>query len=89
MKLSNETLTILKNFASINSGLEFKEGNKLATMSPTKTVLAKATIADSFPQTFCVYDLNEFLSVYSLYKDSEFDFDDVNVIFKSGRNKIK
>ena len=46
MKLSNETLTILKNFASINSGLEFKEGNKLATMSPTKSVLAKATIGD-------------------------------------------
>ena len=89
MKLSNETLTILKNFASINSGLEFKEGNKLATMSPTKTVLAKATIGDSFPQNFCVYDLNQFLSVYSLYKDAELDFDEVNVVFKSGKNKIK
>jgi hypothetical protein len=89
MKLSNETLTVLKNFASINSGIEFKTGNKIATISPTKTVLAKATLKDDFPQDFCVYDLNQFLSVHSLNKDSELDFDTSNIIFKSGRSKIK
>ncbi len=35
MKLSNETLTVLKNFAGINSGIEFKTGNKIATISST------------------------------------------------------
>jgi len=89
MKLSNDTLNILKNFANINPGLEFKQGNKLATMSPTKTVLAKALLNDTFPQDFCIYDLNQFLSVHSLYKDADLDFDDANVIFKSGRNKTK
>ena len=89
MKLSNETLTVLKNFASINSGIEFKAGNKIATISSTKTILAKATLKDEFPQDFCIYDLNQFLSVHSLYKDSELDFDASNVIFKSGRSKIK
>jgi hypothetical protein len=89
MKLSNETLSVLKNFANINSGIEFKQGNKIATMSQGKTVLAKATLKDDFPQTFCVYDLNQFLSVHSLNKDTEIDFDDANVIFKSGRSKIK
>lgn len=89
MKLSNETLSVLKNFASINSGIEFKTGNKISTISSGKTVLAKATLSDDFPQDFCVYDLNQFLSVHSLYKDTEIDFDDSNVIFKSGRSKIK
>lgn len=89
MKLSNETLTVLKNFASINSGIEFKEGNKLVTISSTKTILAKATLQDSFPQTFCIHDLNQFLSVHSLGKDTELDFDDMNVVFKSGRSKTK
>lgn len=92
MKLSNETLSVLKNFAGINSGIEFKQGNVIRTMSSGKTVLAAATIKDEFPQDFCVYDLNQFLSVHSLNKDTEIDFDDVNVIFKSGtngRNKIK
>lgn len=89
MKLSNETLNVLKNFASINSGMEFKAGKKIATISSTKTVLAKATLKDDFPQDFCVYDLNQFLSVHSLGKDTELDFDASNVIFKSGRSKIK
>ena len=92
MKLSSETLSVLKNFANINSGIEFKQGNVIRTMSSGKTVLAKATLKDDFPQDFCVYDLNQFLSVHSLNKDTEIDFDDVNVIFKSGtngRNKIK
>lgn len=89
MKLSNETLNVLKNFAGINSGLEFKSGNKLTTISSTKTVLAKATLKDDFPQDFCIYDLNQFLSVHSLGKDTELDFDTNNVIFKSGRSKTK
>jgi hypothetical protein len=89
MKLSNETLTVLKNFAGINSGIEFKAGNKIATISSTKTVLAKATLKDNFPEDFCIYDLNQFLSVHSLNKDTELDFDPSNVIFKAGRSKIK
>lgn len=89
MKLSNETLTVLKNFASINSGIEFKQGNKLATISSGKTVLAKATVTDTFPEDFCIYDLNQFLSVHSLNKDADLQFDTSNVIFKSGRNSTK
>lgn len=91
MKLSNETLTVLKNFANINQGLQFKEGKSLSTISANKTVFATATLKDEFPQEFCVYDLNQFLSVHShfvsLYKDVEIDFNDVDVIFKSGRSK--
>jgi hypothetical protein len=88
MKLSNETLTVLKNFANINPGIEFKTGKKLTTISATKTVLAKAGIKDEFPQDFCIYDLNQFLSVQSLYKDGEIDFDNEHVIFKVGRKKL-
>ena len=57
MKLSNETLTVLKNFSSINQGIQFKQGTKLATVSAGKTVLAQANLKDNFPQDFCVYDL--------------------------------
>jgi hypothetical protein len=90
MKLSNETLTVLKNFSSINQGIQFKTGSKLKTISSGKTVLAQATLKDSFPRDFCVYDLNQFLSVHSLFKDSaEIDFEESNIIFKNGRNRVK
>lgn len=85
MKLSNETLTVLKNFSSINQGIQFKKGNKLTTVSSGKTVLAQANLKDEFPKEFCIYDLNEFLSIHSLYKDSEIDFTESDVIFKVGK----
>lgn len=88
MKLSNETLTVLKNFSSINQGIQFKKGTKLTTVSSGKTVLAQANLKDNFPQDFCIYDLNQFLSVNSLFKDSaELEFNSSDVIFKSGKRK--
>lgn len=89
MKLSNDTLTILKNFSGINSGIEFRSGTHLSTMSPGKTVLAKANLKDSFPDGFCVFDLNQFLSVHSLFKDPEISFDEYNIIFSSGKSETK
>jgi hypothetical protein len=92
MKLSNETLAVLKNFSTINSGLLFKQGSTISTVSSSKTVLAQAILKDQFPQEFAIYDLPNFLSVLSLGKDTpELDFDDKHVYVKSlgGRSKIK
>ena len=88
MKLSNETLSVLKNFSTINKNLQFKKGNQLSTISETKTVLANATLKDSFPEDFCVYDLNQFLSVLALHKDTaELEFVEHSILFKNGRRK--
>ena len=69
MKLSNETVNVLKNFSTINQGLEFKQGKTIKTVSSSKALMAEATLTDDFPETFCIYDLNQFLSVNSLFKD--------------------
>jgi hypothetical protein len=91
MKLSSQTLNVLKNYASINQGILFKKGNTISTMSAQKNILSEATIPDEIPQNFGIYDLNNFLSVVSLNKDPEIEFDDKNAIIKSlnGRSKIK
>jgi len=90
MKLSTETLNVLKNFSTINQNLEFKQGNKLTTISAGKSVLAQATVKDEFPQNFCVYDLNQFLLVHSMFKgDVELEFDASNITFRGGRSKTK
>jgi hypothetical protein len=92
MKLSTDTLSVLKNFASINQGIMFKKGKTLRTVSAQKNVMAEATISDEFPTDFGVYDLNNFLSVLSLHKDDpSLDFQDNNVIISGlqGRSKIK
>jgi hypothetical protein len=88
MKLSKETLTLFKNFASINSNLLLKSGNKLATISAQKNVMADATVTETFPD-FGIYDLNEFLGAMSLFDDPELDFADTYVTIQQGSMSIK
>ena len=86
MNLSNDTLNVLKNFATINPNLVFKPGLKLKTISESKTILASATIVEDFPQEFGVYDLNEFLSVLSLIDQPTLEFEDKSVLIKGGNS---
>jgi len=76
MKLSNDTREVLKNFSTINQNLLVKNGNVIGTMSAMKNIVSKATIPDTFNQEFAIYDLNEFLSALSLFKDPTLDFND-------------
>lgn len=71
MKLSSRTLQILKNFATINPSLLFKPGKTLATISPTKTMQAKATVVEQFDNEFAIYDLSRFIGVLSLFEDPD------------------
>jgi hypothetical protein len=52
MKLSNETLGVLKNFGNINSGIFLKQGKTIKTVSTHKNILAQATITDEIPSDF-------------------------------------
>lgn len=92
MKLSNDTLNVLKNFASINQGILFKKGKTIRTVSSGKNILAEAVVGEEIPTEFGVYDLNNFLSVLSLHKEEPtIDFEDNNVLISGlqGRSKIK
>jgi len=79
MKLSEQTISILKNFATINQSILVKEGSILSTMSVQKNLLAEATVEEKFPQQFGIYDLNEFLATLSLFDDPDLVFEDNHV----------
>tara|TARA_Y100000758_G_C15945293_1_gene383887 strand:- start:144 stop:809 length:666 start_codon:yes stop_codon:yes gene_type:complete len=79
MKISNDTRNVLKNFSTINSGIRVKAGDKLETISNMKNILAVATIPESFPQDFSIYNLPEFLGATSLLEDADFQFNDVSL----------
>ena len=90
MKLSNSTLDVLKNFANINQNILIEEGNVIRTISTMKNILGSATIAENFPKEFGIYDLNEFLGVLSLSKDSEIELDNDSFLsINGGKTKIK
>jgi len=87
MKLSENTVTVLKNFSGINQGLLFKTGNTLKTISGLKTIYAEATISENFSKEFALYDLNKLLAKVSLYKDPVLDFTDDRVVIATENKK--
>ena len=90
MKLSDNTLTVLKNFAGINNSILVKEGSRLRTISVAKNILAEADIKEDFPRDFAIYDLNQFLNGLSLHQDPEMDFSpDSYVTIREGKRRVK
>jgi hypothetical protein len=90
MKLSDNSLTILKNFAGINNSILVKQGTKLRTISVAKNILAEADIIEEFPRDFAVYDLNQFLNGLSLHQDPELDFtNDSYITIREGKRRVK
>lgn len=88
--LSQTTLNILKNFATINNGIIIKKGNTLRTISNAENILASANVEESFPQTFAIYDLNQFLAGLSLFDNPSLVFDNNDyVTIKDGRSRVK
>jgi len=90
MKLSDNTLSILKNFASINQSILVKQGSKLRTISVMQNILAEADVGEDFPRDFAIYDLNQFLNGISLHQDPDLDFsNDSHLIIREGKRKVK
>jgi gp45 sliding clamp, C terminal len=88
MKLSEQTLSLLKNFASINPSIKFKAGSEIRTVSTGGEMVAKATIDAEFPQDFCVYDLSRFLQCATLIGTPELEFGDNTVTMIGENNAI-
>ena len=90
MKLSDKTLSVLKNFSTINQSILFKQGSKLRTISVMKNILAEATISEELPKDFGIYDLSQFLNGLSLHQSPELDFaNEGHVVIKEGRMRSK
>jgi hypothetical protein len=90
MKLSDNTLALLKNFAGINNSILVKKGNRLRTISVAKNILAEAQITENFPRDFAVYDLNQFLNGLSLHQDPDLDFAEESYItIREGKRRVK
>ena len=88
MQLSTDTVEVLKNFSTINPNLVIEPGQKLHTISESKTVMAKAEIVEDFPNQVGIYDMNEFLSVLNLIPGNNIDFHDKHLTISSGQQNV-
>jgi len=84
MKLSENTLAVLKNFASINSGVVLGSGRTQKTISPEKSILVEAILEDTIPAQFGIYDLNQFLGNLTTLRNPELTFNKDTVTLDDG-----
>ena len=86
MKLSEHTISVLKNFASINQNLVIREGSELQTMSAMNNIVPRSGVEENFPKEMAIYDLNEFLAALSLFSSPVLEFDEQYVTIKEESN---
>jgi hypothetical protein len=89
MKLDSFTHDVLSNFSQINNSIVITEGNEIRTMPENKTILAEATVPNTFGQTFGIYDLRKLLGCISLTKDPDITLNEKHLEVAAGSNKIK
>lgn len=89
MKLSANTVAVLKNFSVINVNIVIEPGKVLRTLGPSRNIFASAQITDEFPRQVPIYDLTSFLSTVTLFDDVDIDFEDKYLTVKSGGATIK
>ena len=91
MKISQNTLDILKNFSEINTNILIKPGKVLSTISTMRNIFAKAEISEEFPIEFGIYDLTEFLNLidYEIFQGGNFAFDDKYLTLENGSARSK
>lgn len=85
MKLSEQTLSVLKNFNTINQSVLVKPGNTIRTISGQRNVFARASVAETFPAKFAIFELSKFLGTVSLFKDPDFEFFDDHLKITEGK----
>lgn len=85
--LSEQTLQVLKNYSTINSSILIRGGNKLKTISVGENALAEFTCEETFPQTFGIYDLNQFLSGLSLFQNPVLEFENESYVTIRSRGR--
>jgi hypothetical protein len=88
MKISDNTINILKNFSNINGSILVRPGNVIKTVGVQRSIYATAIVEESFPQQFAIYELPKFLGVLSLFQDHDINFGEHQLTIASGSQMV-
>lgn len=89
MKISQDTISLLKNFATINQSIRIKPGNVLLSTDAVPSILARAEVAETFPVEVAIYDLHQFLGTLAMMGDCEADFGTRSVVLTANKHSTE
>lgn len=91
MKISEDTLKMLKWMTTVNGGIKIDEGSMLYSKSESQAMCCVCQIKEKFPKPFVTTNLTKFLSLIDIVENPEFEFEDkyVTIGSEDGKSKIK
>lgn len=88
MKISENTINLLKNFSTINPSILVRAGNVISTVAINRSIHANATVEEEFPSQFAIYELPKFLGVLSLFNEPDITFGEHQLTIVSGNQSV-
>jgi len=90
MKLSEQTLKVLKNFSSIHSNIVIEPGSEIRTRNESKSIGARFRCPETFSKEISLFSLNEFISIHGIFKEPEIQLEDKFLMLSDqfGKQKI-
>ena len=73
MKISQNTIALLKNMSTINQSIVISPGSLISTAAGS-SIVAVAEVEEDFPQEFGIYDLPQFLNILSIFTEPTIEF---------------
>jgi len=89
MKISKQTLEVLKNYSNINSNILVRQGNVLSTISSSMNVYSSANVKETFDREFAIYDLNSLLALLTMMEDTDVDFGEDCITISKDSSEFK
>jgi hypothetical protein len=80
MKISDETIVILKNLATFNNHLVVNAGSVISTVNEKKSTLIKIVVPEEFPVEFALHDLSGLLKTITLFEEPDFAFGENSMV---------
>jgi len=88
MKLTKNTLTVLKNFSGISNMLRIRPGSTLLTATESRSLVAQANVEEVFENDLGIYDLSQFLGAVTLLGEPDIEFGTQTITMKDGNRTI-
>lgn len=83
-------MSVLQNSAKIRPSINFgQNATDIRTKDGNGALSAVFKIDTAFPRDFCIYDLNQFNSVLSLFNEPEIEFLDTHMIIHGNEGKSR
>lgn len=89
MKLSEQTVSVLKNFSSINNAIRIPAGNEIRSMAVTHNIIGIFKCEEEFSSDFAVADVKKFLLATEMVPDANLDFDEHSVQLSDNKSNLK